>query len=417
MTFLHIKSKAPRSDLVERGRSDLGALRMILDQRGYTLIELIAAMTIFLIVLITSTAAFVSVSTSANKATAQRHVQQDARYNLEGVVRQVRAASIDYGFYAANANAPGCRLADRTLLPLLTTEADPATGAPITKRLIYFYNNGYDAQNTSTQTGYLVQYADANTNNTPSCATVLSGSLPAGATRTTLTQGNVNVTKASFIVTPTEDPTNPNSQLVARNVHPRVTMLLTVQTISSGQGVTAQSKLSALTVETTVSSRAIPLSIPLGQGTGGTSLVLQWTGQQREDCDPNNPPQFCANSPDGLSVYANSTPWRVRFRDPGSPFAGGTYDVTVTYKNESYQGLPSPTGYPGYNVTLSVNGGSTITRTLPVSPPGTSPRTFTFTGVTIPPGVRDLDFTWTNDSYTPGVSDANFAVTKVEVSQ
>src|SRR5437660_474391 len=71
-------------------------------QGGYTLIELVVAMMIFAVVLVTAIGSYVSVTQSSTKAGAQRNVQQDARFNVEEIARTVRSAAVDYAFYSLN---------------------------------------------------------------------------------------------------------------------------------------------------------------------------------------------------------------------------------------------------------------------------------------------------------------------------
>ncbi|MEJ7662385.1 MAG: hypothetical protein WKG07_23865 [Hymenobacter sp.] len=53
----------------------------------------------------TALGSFLSVSSSANKAGAQRKVQQDVRFNIEEIARQSRSSSVNYDFYSKNGSS------------------------------------------------------------------------------------------------------------------------------------------------------------------------------------------------------------------------------------------------------------------------------------------------------------------------
>lgn len=242
-------------------------------QAGYTIIELVIAMVIFMIIMLVAVASYVNVSQSANKTTAQRHVQQDARYNEEEIARQTRSSSIDYAFYTVNATDARCNVVGRHALALFVTES--GTGATsVTRRLIFFYRQADD--NDPSKGGALYRYTNSEATVTPTCDDIYNAPTHTdnNPNQSQLTADNVLVSSANFFITPDSDPYNrtpcgPGDTpcKLARNTHPRVTIVLTVQSHLPGTGVTSQSSFSSATVETTVGSRAYPQSVLVGQPT------------------------------------------------------------------------------------------------------------------------------------------------------
>lgn len=235
------------------------------DQRGYTLVELVIAAGIFVVITVVVVGVLVSVLNSSSKVAAQRSVQQDIRVNVEEVARTARSSQIDYDFYkkAAAEGQTECTLPTNargaTVLPLFWNEA---TGAakPDRKRVIFFFDDG--AANDDTD-GILYRYETDADAPTPSC-----GQLFASGAKTSLTTPDVATTEAKFFVSPLTDPYGspcpgpvPNASCqLPRNTHPRVTMLITVQRSSNPTNISEQAEFSRTTIQTTVGTRAYPIS-------------------------------------------------------------------------------------------------------------------------------------------------------------
>ncbi len=235
------------------------------DQRGYTLVELIAAMTIFAIISVVVLGALVTVIQSSTKVSAERKVQQDARYSIEAIARQTRSASIDYAFYTQNAGDARCAFSpagsnSTKTLALLFTQAGEAN-APATQRLIFFYSNNA-----------IWRYQNSASTPTPTC-TGPSSIFAAASGAQQITATDVTVTQLAFYISPNQNPYDQTTCPVgsaadcniARNTHPRVTILMTAQSVGAGVGVSQQAKTGTTTVETTVGSRAYPIKTLLGQ--------------------------------------------------------------------------------------------------------------------------------------------------------
>lgn len=235
-------------------------------QGGYTIVELIAAMSIFALISVAVIAALISIMQSSTKTGAERRTQQDARYGIEEIARQSRSASIDYAFYVQNAGDARCAFGtvgsqpnSTKALALVFTESDEAN-APVSKRLIFF------------QEGEAIYRFENNVGSpTPSCDSVFAAPTGAssGPTKSKITSNKVTVPTLTFYLSPNQDPyaqtaCDTNCQ-IARNTHPRVTILMTTQIVGSGTGVNQQTGSGVTTLQTTVGSRSYPSEQLLGQ--------------------------------------------------------------------------------------------------------------------------------------------------------
>lgn len=235
-------------------------------QRGYTIVELIVAMSIFAVVMVIAVGAFVTVQGTSNKTTAQRKVQQDSRYNLELLARQIRAGRIDYGFYARNASDARCNVTNRQMLALFVAEtAANGSSDPVVTRVFYFTAD--DPTTSVTTDTTLYSLADANVSSTPTCDEVINnparvkqiGSDPNDPNRVVLTN-------LQFFILPTRDPLNTaETSAVIQNTHPRVTVLWTAQSGNPTGNSTDRSKFNQDRLEMTISTRSYPLNQTVGQ--------------------------------------------------------------------------------------------------------------------------------------------------------
>lgn len=218
-----------------------------------------------------------SVLQSSSKTAAQRSVQQDARVNLEEVARTVRASSIDYEFYAKaeDEGQPRCAisgyLSETTgtteitgskALPLFWSEAIP--GGSQQKRVVFFFDEGSPTDNTD---GAIYRYETDAGAPTPSCDDVFGA-----ADKVRLSAQNVAATRVKFFVSPLSSPYNDPCAIknslcqVRRNTHPRVTILMTFRTPEENpQNISSQSKFSETTLQTTIGTRAYPITGLVGQ--------------------------------------------------------------------------------------------------------------------------------------------------------
>lgn len=240
-------------------------------QRGYSIIELIGAAMIFLLITIVVIGALVSVMRSSNRTGAERRSQQEARYSVEEIGRQTRSSSIDYAFYAQAGGTQcafglnGDQNASR-VLALIFTESDEAN-APVTKRMVFFQSNNA-----------VYRYENNIGTATPTCDQVFAApetpAGPDGERKTRITAETVTVPTLNFYISPNQDPYDQNPCptgsaespcLIARNTHPRMTLLMTAQVTGSGTGVAQTTGTGVTTIQTTINSRVYQASELLGQ--------------------------------------------------------------------------------------------------------------------------------------------------------
>lgn len=237
-------------------------------QKGYSVIELIGAAMIFILVTIVVISVLIAVMQSSGRTGAERRTQQEARYSTEEVARQTRSSSIDYAFYA-QAGGTQCAfgldgdLNATRVLALVFTEADEAN-APVTKRMVFFLSN--DA---------VYRYENNIGTATPSCDQVFAApdnpAGPQGEHKTRVTADKVSISTLRFYVSPNQDPYDQDPCpvgsevpcLVARNTHPRMTLLMTARV--AGAGTSPATGTGVTTIQTTINSRVYQANKLLGQ--------------------------------------------------------------------------------------------------------------------------------------------------------
>lgn len=220
----------------------------------------------------------VSVLQSSSKTAAQRSVQQDARVNIEEIARTVRASSIDYAFYkkAEDENQARCAISGYVnettgtteingsiALPLFWSEAVAGGGGALQKRVVFFYDGGSPTDDTD---GAIYRYETDAGAPTPSCDDVFGS-----ADKVRLSAQNVAASRMKFFVSPLSSPYKDTCAIknslcqVRRNTHPRVTILMTVRTPDEPDDAASQSKFSETTLQTTIGTRAYPITGLVGQ--------------------------------------------------------------------------------------------------------------------------------------------------------
>lgn len=75
-------------------------------EKGFTLAEMLVAVSVFILIMAATVAIFVSVVRAQRKAQALRAVLDDSRYSLELMARQIRMAKIDYDAYGGSVTEP-----------------------------------------------------------------------------------------------------------------------------------------------------------------------------------------------------------------------------------------------------------------------------------------------------------------------
>lgn len=245
--------------------------KTVADQRGYSIIELVGAAMIFILITVVVIGALVAIMQSSSRTGAERRTQQEARYSAEEIGRQTRSSSIDYAFYA-QAGGTQCAFglggdpnASR-VLALVFTESDEAN-APVTKRMVFFQSN--DA---------IYRYENNIGSATPSCDQIFAApdnpAGPEGEHKTRVTAETVTIPTLRFYVSPNQDPYDQNPCpsgasegpcLIARNTHPRMTVVLTARVAGSGTVTNQTTGTGVTTIQTTINSRVYQASKLLGQ--------------------------------------------------------------------------------------------------------------------------------------------------------
>ncbi|MFH1207284.1 MAG: prepilin-type N-terminal cleavage/methylation domain-containing protein [Patescibacteria group bacterium] len=74
------------------------------NKKGFTLIEMIIALSIFVLILLIATNVFVIINRSQRKVAAAQKIQDDVRYMMEVMAQDIRLGRINYDFYSDISN-------------------------------------------------------------------------------------------------------------------------------------------------------------------------------------------------------------------------------------------------------------------------------------------------------------------------
>ncbi len=66
------------------------------NKRGFTIVEMVVAVTIFSVVVVIAIGSFLAVLTANTKSLGVKNIQQDARYIMDQIAHDVRSGTIDY---------------------------------------------------------------------------------------------------------------------------------------------------------------------------------------------------------------------------------------------------------------------------------------------------------------------------------
>ncbi len=72
------------------------------NKRGFTLIEMIVALSIFVLTVLMATNIYLLINNAQRKVVAMQRVQDDVRYLFEAISQEIRLGQINYGFYDDN---------------------------------------------------------------------------------------------------------------------------------------------------------------------------------------------------------------------------------------------------------------------------------------------------------------------------
>ncbi|XOU94481.1 MAG: PilW family protein [Candidatus Kerfeldbacteria bacterium] len=160
-----------------------------LNNSGFTLIEMLIAISIFSLVLIVATNIYITINNSQRKVVTQQKIQDDIRFLFEAIAQEIRLGSINYDFYENNnINLhTGLGGSDNSILAINSQSGDEI-----------FFRRSSDPFNTNNGQGNKVEYCTVNDFN--DCAldddTLWQSVTPAG----------VETLDLRFAITPSANP-------------------------------------------------------------------------------------------------------------------------------------------------------------------------------------------------------------------
>ncbi|MBU0625856.1 prepilin-type N-terminal cleavage/methylation domain-containing protein [Patescibacteria group bacterium] len=193
------------------------------NQRGFSLMEMLVAVTIFSMLIVTATNIFLLASRSQRKVFDMESMQAGARFTLEAMTREIRTGLIDYDYYA-----------DRDLA--LQTPEKVLALVDSEEMLLKFYESD-----------------ESNEDNCPDEASRPCLLIEVGDYEPfSLSPKGSKVQSVDFFISPEQDPFSfdPAISGYAADVQPSVTILLALESV--GRRFDERSFLS---LQTTVASR------------------------------------------------------------------------------------------------------------------------------------------------------------------
>ncbi|MFH0804811.1 MAG: type II secretion system protein [Patescibacteria group bacterium] len=160
-------------------------------QRGFTLIEMIIAVSIFSLAIIMVINVYMIVNNSQRKVAAGQKVQDDVRYLFEALAQDVRLATINYPYYADPANGRNLHPLGGGLTNYILSLVTP-DGSTV------FYRRSSSVAGANNGLGTKVQYCEVT-----AAVTCSTGD---DAQWQDITPAGVEVKNLNFIITPTAEP-------------------------------------------------------------------------------------------------------------------------------------------------------------------------------------------------------------------
>ena len=191
--------------------------------RGFTLMEMLVALSLFSIVLASATEIYLLAGTTQRKAFTMERVQSDARYSLEVMTREIRGDAVDYDYYANRA------------APLGLPDTELALIAPDNSHIRF------------EKSGPGTEAACADATSRPCLLVVVDGSEPVA-----ITPKGVGLTNLKFYIAPTDDPFyfDATNGYVS-NDQPHVTVVMSLASVGGKAAEQA-----SINLQTTATSRA-----------------------------------------------------------------------------------------------------------------------------------------------------------------
>ena len=221
---------------------------------GFTLIEMLIAVSIFSLVLVAATNIYLIVNNSQRKVVTLQKIQEDVRFLFEAMAQDIRLSSINYDFYIDN-----------------NINVHPLRGGNDNSILALIDQDGTDIFYRLGGTGSEIQYCEVTETNTCSLSNADDWE--------NITPDQVAINYLKFTIVPTADPyqeispetcSGGNNDMCTigyhcavsdeclystggENFHPRVT--ISVSSTGVGSNLAEDSKL---IMQTTVSTRVFP---------------------------------------------------------------------------------------------------------------------------------------------------------------
>lgn len=211
-----------------------------MNRKGFTLVEMLVAVSIFSVVVTASTDVFIRAQRSNRQASALEKVQDTTRFILTRIAQDIRTGSIDYAYYLNPVN--GLILSDSKTI----VKSDAIISQTLAlknaegKTILYTVR-----QKNHTDFGGVCGSSDA----TAPCLVI---SLVDVNQHERMTLDGYTITKLAFMITPSVDSlhVDPLINDYPSDVQPKVTILLTARGNVAGIRTPVD-----LSVQTTVSSR------------------------------------------------------------------------------------------------------------------------------------------------------------------
>ncbi len=171
------------------------------NQRGFSLMEMLVALGLFSMVMVSAPDIYLLASRSQRRALSMERAQSDARFAMEAITREIRGGSIDYGYYAESAASPVDDLA------LIASDGS---------ELVF-------SRSTSTTAS-----ACPDAESVPCLLVSIDGSDPVS-----MTSRGISVSGLNFYVGPFDDPFAFDESIgdYGSNVQPHVTVSMTLRSV------------------------------------------------------------------------------------------------------------------------------------------------------------------------------------------
>ena len=190
------------------------------NNKGFTLIEVLIASSIFVTVTVLVSDIFVRINKVQRRTQGIQTTATDARFAFETMAREARLGEIDYDYYGGTVDVSG----GETVLAITTTNQDKVR--------------------FGLQTGSICPTG------TTSCLAVCLVDTCTTSDWQPLTPKGINVTNLLFYIHPDVSPFVAGGTGFSNNYQPRVTMLMTTENITNDDVSKA-----TFTIQTTVSTR------------------------------------------------------------------------------------------------------------------------------------------------------------------